>query len=90
MVFRISSQEDVKISLSGVEYGLVVLFWRMMRKNLPEPFILSAERFGISLFYKELDFTKNRLVEELQKLSTEKQFDPFGFLRKKALVMLNP
>lgn len=30
--------------------------------------IVSAERFGISLFYKELDFTKNQLVEMLQEL----------------------
>ena len=30
--------------------------------------IISAERFGISLFYKELDFTKNQLVEMLQEL----------------------
>ena len=36
--------------------------------NLPKPFILCAERFGISLFYKELDFSKNRLVEIIQKL----------------------
>ena len=40
--------------------------------DMPEPFILSAERFGISLFYKELDFTKNRLVEMLQQLGDEK------------------
>lgn len=33
--------------------------------------IISAERFGISLFYKELDFTKNQLVELLQKLRDE-------------------
>lgn len=38
-----------------------------------EPFILSAERFGISLFYKELDFTKNRLVELLQQRGDEKK-----------------
>ena len=38
-----------------------------------EPFILSAERFGISLFYKELDFTKNRLVEILQQLGEDKE-----------------
>ena len=36
--------------------------------NFPHPFILSAERFGISLFYKELDFTKNRLVEFIAKV----------------------
>lgn len=30
--------------------------------------IISAERFGISLFYKELDFTKNQLIQLLQEL----------------------
>ena len=30
--------------------------------------IVSAERFGISLFYKELDFTKNQIIEALQGL----------------------
>lgn len=30
--------------------------------------IISAERFGISLFYKELDLTRHQLVEVLQKL----------------------
>ena len=34
--------------------------------DIPRPFILSAERFAISLFYKELDFTKSRLVGWLQ------------------------
>ena len=56
---------------------------------LPEfsypPFILSAERFGISLFYKELDFTKNKLVDLLQKVSDDKnrdQFSPYLFIDK--------
>ena len=40
----------------------------LFANEIPEPFILSAERFGISLFYKELDFTKNRIVDFLQKL----------------------
>ena len=40
---------------------------RFFLPKLPVPFILSAERFGISLFYKELDFTKNRLVERFKK-----------------------
>ena len=44
--------------------------------DLPEPVILSAERFGISLFYKELDFTKIRLVELLQQLRDEKRRSP--------------
>lgn len=50
------------------------LLWHSYRFGLfPElaqidPFVLSAERFGISLFYKELDFAKNRLVDLLQKM----------------------
>lgn len=44
----------------------------------PVPFILSAERFGISLFYRELDFTKNQLVDLLQKMSDDKNRDKFS------------
>lgn len=39
------------------------------------PFVLSAERFGISLFYRELDFTKNQLVDLLQKMGNRKKQD---------------
>ena len=55
--------------------------------RLPDPFILSAERFGISLFYKELDFTKNRLVEALQEIGQEEdraKFLPFTIIDKMA------
>ncbi len=44
---------------------LLFLFPELMQTD---PFVLSSERFGISLFYKELDFTKNRLVDLLQKM----------------------
>ena len=54
----------------------------IIQKNSAKPFIFSAERFGISLFYKELDFTRNRFVQELQKLSDTKNFDPFKFIEK--------
>ena len=37
------------------------------------PFILSAERFGISLFYRELDFAKNKLVDVLQSMADDKE-----------------
>ena len=43
----------------------------LMHDVFPDPFILSAERFGISLFYRELDFRKNQLVDMLQKLGDE-------------------
>ena len=65
-------------------------FWLAIRiafPDMPDPFILSAERFGIALFYKELDFTKNRLVEVLQQLGDAKQQDreiPFLFMDRLA------
>ena len=50
-----------------------------------DPFILSAERFGISLFYRELDFTKNQLVDLLQKLGDEvsrRSVSPYLIIRR--------
>ena len=62
---------------------LYIYLGRFVSLEAPSVFILSAERFGISLFYKELDFTKNRLVEELQKISDgKKHFNPFEFITK--------
>lgn len=52
----------------------------LLHHVLPTPFILPAERFGISLFYRELDFTKNQLVDMLQKLGDDRnrgRFSPF-------------
>ena len=57
----------------------------LLQDQLPEPFILSAERFGISLFYKELDSTKNQLVDLLQKMGDTKSRDaisPFLLIDK--------
>ena len=51
----------------------------------PNPFILSAERFGISLFYKELDFAKSHVVDLLQKMGRNKEQDdgaPFLLIDK--------
>ena len=61
-----------------------LLFWFLCPK-FPQPFILSAERFGISLFYKELDFTKSQLVDMLQKMGSDGDHDsrsPFLLIDK--------
>ena len=61
------------------------LYYQFLFPEFPEPFILSAERFGISLFYKELDFTKNQLVDLLQKMGDnedEDRFSPFLLIDK--------
>ena len=69
---------------SADEYWLSILYLRFLFHELfPEPVVLSAERFGISLFYKELDFTKNRLVDLLQKMGDDKSretFSPFDLI----------
>lgn len=61
------------------------LWRRYLRFLLPElpsdPFVLSAERFGISLFYRELDLRKSQLVDLLQKYSDSKgKDDDFPFV----------
>ena len=53
------------------------LYLSFLFPELPTPFILSAERFGISLFYKELDFTKNQLVDLLQKMGDKENRNRF-------------
>ena len=86
--------DGTKVSIIGDQPGLgrshpVALRRRLWRRYLrflfPElpsdPFVLSAERFGISLFYRELDFRKSQLVDLLQKYGDSKdKDDDFPFL----------
>ena len=77
---------DLPIKSSVLEQMIFFVFRGLFEKNLPKPFILSAERLGISLFYKELDFAKNRLVEIFQKLKESglKDIDSFFMLMEDA------
>lgn len=52
-------------------------------QHIPSPFIVTSERTGISLFYKELDFTKNQIIELLKKEDT-KQIDLLELLENKS------
>ncbi len=45
---------------------------------VPKPFIASAERTGAAIFQKELDFTRNRIVEMLAQ--GKKKLEPFTIL----------
>lgn len=49
-------------------------------KALARPFIASAERTGAAIFRKELNFARNRLLEEMGKL--DKDIDPIELLFK--------
>ena len=46
----------------------------------PHPFIASAERTGAAIFRKELNFARNRLLEEMSR--TDKNIDPMELLFK--------
>ena len=48
--------------------------------SFPRPFIFSAERTGVSIFRKELDFARNRLLEQMT--SADKNIDPRQLLSK--------
>ena len=48
--------------------------------SFPRPFIASAERTGAAIFRKELNFARNRLLEEMSR--TDRDFDPMELLFK--------
>lgn len=39
----------------------------------PKPFVVTSERTGIALFYKELDLSKNRIVDMITKKNNDKE-----------------
>ena len=65
---------DIKEIISD---GIIEL---LFGKFFPRPFIASAERTGAAIFRRELDFARNRLLEEMGR--TDKNFDPMEFLFK--------
>ncbi len=48
--------------------GAEAAYFHLLLSSLPVPVVLTAERFGISLFFRELDFAKNRLLQSLQQV----------------------
>ena len=76
-----------------LEHFLSFAYISLLMSDLPSPFVLTAERFGISLFYRELDFTKNQLVELLQKLREGDRTDrqgPFWIIDRTMSRYANP
>ena len=53
----------------------------ILKDVLPEPFIITSERTGISIFQNELDINKNVLFEKLIQSDKDRfDFDPFDYL----------
>ena len=91
IVFELYNPENYELTNKMMVTGVNHLFLHIVGKNIPSPFILSAERFGISLFYKELDFTKNRLVEGLQSLPSKKGSNPYlSYIEKESARYAKP
>ena len=65
---RTSTRDAPRRILEEIMHHLLL---RYLCSDFPRPIILSAERFGISLFYKELDFAKSQLVDQLQKMGRD-------------------
>lgn len=65
-------------------YYISTLYRHFLFPELPtDTIIFSTERSAISLFYKELDFTKNKLVDLLQRISDKEdreRFSPYAFI----------
>ena len=73
---RVTASAPEKLNLTDLGLAPYVsrLYLRFLFPELPfDPFILSAERLGISLFYRELDFSKSQLVDLLQKFGGRKE-----------------
>ncbi len=90
LIIELDSSDNDEVLNMHIRNMVILLLQNTAWVDSPESFILSAERFGISLFYKELDFTKNRLVEELQKLSDKERFDPLRFLARQSARYAQP
>ena len=67
----------VEVIKEIVSDGIVEL---LFAQYLPRPFISSAERTGAVIFRKELNFARNRLLEEMSR--ADRDFDPMKLLSK--------
>ena len=59
-------------------------FGGIVQQNIMRPFLLPTHRNSVPIFYKELDYTRNRLVQELQNSWDTENFNPFEFIEKRS------
>nr|WP_314546441.1 AAA family ATPase [uncultured Empedobacter sp.] len=67
------------------------LFCSLVFENaIPHPTIITAERLGISLFYKELDERRNSMIESLQNLENKNSMHPFELIMNMSAYYATP
>lgn len=86
------NKQNIIISLLGEKGKLRVSSFAIRRivgdavkeiifgNHIPHPFIASAERTGAAIFRKELNFARNRLLEQMS--SMDKEMDAFDLLNR--------
>ena len=86
IVMSVDVPEGQSINVHRTRFILRSMYVRFLFPELDlEPLVLTSERFGISLFYRELDFTKNSLVDFLQKMNEQTKpndSDPFLLIER--------
>jgi hypothetical protein len=77
-------EEGVSIEVINLAFSFVdrVLKEHIFASQFPEVFIASAERTGATIFQKELDLARNRLLDRLGDSSADKSLDLFQQAQK--------
>lgn len=61
-----NEDKNLKLDIIQVNHTLKNLFETAFTTAVPAPYVLSAERTGITLFQQDIDFGRSRMVEELR------------------------
>ncbi|MEZ5671265.1 MAG: ATP-binding protein [Thiotrichaceae bacterium] len=81
VVTLLVEKEKVKIPTDVITHFIATALKDILFSTFfPKPFIASAERTGAAIFRKELNFARNRLLEEMSQ--SNKNVDPFQLLFK--------
>lgn len=73
-------KEKIKIPPSFINRVIGDSLKEILFHYFPNPFIASAERTGVAIFRKELNFARNRLLEQVN--SKEKDINPMELISK--------
>lgn len=81
LISLLMDQTAIRVSHAAIEEKISDSLEDVIFGNLfPKPFIASAERTGAAIFRKELNFSRNRLLEEIGSIKTE--INPFEIISK--------
>lgn len=77
----VKTEQESEISASYAKLVLsFILKDVVLSSTLPSPFISSAERTGVAIFRRELNFARNRLLDEM--VRTDQKINPQELLSK--------